>query len=100
MSGHIIFAWLVGVKARLFFYRTRRSYGMVIGDDFLGAGSSSPPRGPEREKRERPTEREHVERKNAGKSTTQASKGRLSIPPSGLMHSTDSRAFPAGRGIP
>ncbi|MEE9176603.1 MAG: hypothetical protein V3U19_10575, partial [Thermodesulfobacteriota bacterium] len=30
----IIFAWLVGVKARLFFYHTRRSYGMVIGDDF------------------------------------------------------------------
>ena len=31
-----IFAWLVGVKARFFFYHTHRSYGMVIGDDFLG----------------------------------------------------------------
>jgi len=29
--------WRVGVKGRLFFDHTRRSYGMVIGDDFLGA---------------------------------------------------------------
>jgi len=34
----LIFAWLVEVEARLFFYHTRRSYGMVIGDDFLGRG--------------------------------------------------------------
>jgi|GEM_PF-2637499 len=37
MSGHSFLYGGLRVKARLFFYHTRRSYGMVIGDDFLGA---------------------------------------------------------------